>query len=325
MSNLASTAVNANILPASAGSASLGSSVLPFDTVAAYEIDARAGGAIQSYTAAEALIGYITSEAALTTPTGAAAGYMIQKFRDASTGLFSVSTEDRSGASSAIEIASGNSSGNTAGTISIIPGTGVAFQGSTLIEGQTVQLYSETNLVAYTEISDLQTNYWGNGIPTIVIDGTSTAANTSNGAAIIFQGSINPFLIGTQDTTSTTDSANMYLHTGNQTGSGNAGAVEIDGGNALGAGHGGSLFFSAGSSATGTSGSMTLLINPGGAAQGTFSFLKSGVPSVVGQAWIATGVDGQGYWGNLSAASGSFVSADAKTITVLNGVITSIV
>ncbi len=165
------------------------------------------------------------------------------------------------------------------------------------------------------ELSNLNADYWGNGIPSIVIDGTTAAANAANGAGIIFNGSVNPFLLGTSDQTGATDVANFYVHGGNALSNNNAGIVTTEGGTAHGTGTGGTLYFNSGPSTYGTSGGITFVIASGGSAQGAFSFFKSGVASVVGQPWVATGVDGQGYWDTEWHINASLLGGNATMIT----------
>ena len=61
------------------------------------------------------------------------------------------------------------------------------------------------------------------------------------------------------------------------------------------------------------SGNVSLLIGTATGTQGSFSFLKSGVPSVVGQVWMASDTAGTGYW--ATPASGSTNNKELKTLS----------
>lgn len=73
------------------------------------------------------------------------------------------------------------------------------------------------------------------------------------------------------------------------------------------------------------SGNILLTVGTAGGTQGNIKLLKSGVPSVAGQLWTASSTDGTGYWSDSIGATGSFTTVDLKTVTVVNGLITSIV
>lgn len=61
------------------------------------------------------------------------------------------------------------------------------------------------------------------------------------------------------------------------------------------------LALSTANNGAGNSGNMTLTVGTATGTQGSFKFLKSGVASVAGQAWIASGTDGSGYWATNNA------------------------
>lgn len=78
----------------------------------------------------------------------------------------------------------------------------------------------------------------------------------------------------------------------------------------------------------GGSGNIALSIGTG-SGQGNFQFIKTGVSNSIKDVWTASGTNGVGYWANINTiitgASGTFTTVDSKTVTVVNGIITSIV
>lgn len=85
-------------------------------------------------------------------------------------------------------------------------------------------------------------------------------------------------------------------------------------------GNTGFLNFSTGNAASGDSGNISLLIGTASGTQGSFKFLKSGIPSVSGQVWTASSTDGTGYWATPAAGGGTW---EKETFTLSAGDITN--
>jgi hypothetical protein len=138
--------------------------------------------------------------------------------------------------------------------------------------------------------------------------------------------------IDTGDTSGAGDSGSMDIFTGGGNGAGGSGYLALTTGNSAGSagatgdipiktgnctattGASGKLSLTTGNSTNGNSGNIEMLIGTAGGTQGSFKFLKSGVASVSGQVWTASGTDGTGYW--ATPASGE---SRAKQTFVLNG------
>lgn len=76
-------------------------------------------------------------------------------------------------------------------------------------------------------------------------------------------------------------------------------------------------------SAAGNSGDIVLSIGTAGGTRGSIT-LQDGTEGIAGAIWTSTDTTGKGAWAG-PGASGSFTTVDLKTVTVVNGIITSIV
>lgn len=101
--------------------------------------------------------------------------------------------------------------------------------------------------------------------------------------------------------------------------SGASGAVTIESGLASSSGATGLVTLGSGNSSTGNSGNVALTIGTAGGTQGQFVFLKTGVASVVGQVWTATGTGGQGYWATNSPAPSIVGTTGSPTLITAGG------
>jgi len=102
---------------------------------------------------------------------------------------------------------------------------------------------------------------------------------------------------------------------GISSGAGGLISITSGAGNTVGANSGNATLAVGTAGATsGNSGDLLLTIGTAGGTQGAFKFLKTGVASVAGQHWIASGTDGTGYWGTVSAAA---VLSDADGDTLI--------
>lgn len=109
--------------------------------------------------------------------------------------------------------------------------------------------------------------------------------------------------------TTTNNTGTLYFETGNTTGSGTSGGI----------------YASTGTTVNGNSGSITLTpgLPSGTGIRGSVQ-IQDGSEGSANKVWISKDTSGSGKW-DTSGASGTFTTADAKTVTVTNGLITSIV
>ena len=115
----------------------------------------------------------------------------------------------------------------------------------------------------------------------------------------------------------------LLLRSGANSGSNSTGAVTLQSGDHSGVGSGASGLMTIRTGNSGTGGSGGVAISTGSATNssgnitlttgsasspGVFRFLRSGVPSVAGQVWTASGVDGTGYWASAGAGANTSLS-----------------
>lgn len=113
-----------DVLPEADNTSNLGSIDNSWQEVTTYSVALQEEGSISWKNSAGQNIGYITSEGGVTSPSGQDVGLMVQKFRDATTDILCVSTEDRNGNTAGIEIGTGNASGSNHSTGDLMLYTG---------------------------------------------------------------------------------------------------------------------------------------------------------------------------------------------------------
>lgn len=156
-----------------------------------------------------------------------------------------------------------------------------------------------------------------------VVDGTSGQLALVSGNSI-GEGSSGSASMQTGDVVDGTSGAISFT-TGTASGTGSSGTISLTTDSVDGAGASGSILLLTGDTdTTSNAGNITLTVgNLGSGAFGNIQF-QPNQASTPGSLWIATDGNGSGQW-NPTGASGSFTTADAKTVTVVNGIITSIV
>ena len=112
--------------------------------------------------------------------------------------------------------ADANSGTTASGNINLVTGTSGTIRGSITLDALTVS----TNEFSSGNLGPLVPDTWGVDIPGIMIDGTTAAAVTANGAGIVYKGDLN-FMITTQDLSTAHQGAAIYMATGAQTNAGN--------------------------------------------------------------------------------------------------------
>lgn len=121
---------------------------------------------------------------------------------------------------------------------------------------------------------------------------------------------------------------NFNISGGSSSGGGStAGSLSLSGGTNSSSGTGGDINVSGGNSGSGSTAAGNIILTSGEntfntAIRGNIKF-KNGSEGTAGSVWTSTDTQGSGHW--VAGASGTFLTADAKTVTVTNGVITSIV
>lgn len=219
-----------------------------------------------------------------------------------------------------------------------------------IADGSVTSDKMQNGSVAYFDTDHTLNPGWSANIPGLVFDGTTAEAQAAFATGIAFLGNGNQSYLTMateQQTAGANPSADIDIYSGDITGAAtggsggvflysgqgvsSSGGVQLNSGNAS-AGNSGEAQMRTGdaSGATGTinievgnataanSGDISLRIGTAGGTQGKFRFFKTGVPSVVGQVWTATGINGEGYW---AAASGG--TGEKETFTLSAGDITN--
>lgn len=173
--------------------------------------------------------------------------------------------------------------------------------------------------IADFQYSNLWQSYWGTiSLPAIVVAGNNSEVNAAFGAGIIYDGpgGSNEFLIGTSEQSSTTQTAQVEIRSGKQTGTGNTGNVYIAPGDAVG-GTAGFLTLSVGSSASGT-GAVEVYV-----PQARFNIVSPNLGLVdAGAVWTLTNdATGEGDWATMPTSANISLSNLAAT-TAINSDIT---
>jgi hypothetical protein len=128
----------------------------------------------------------------------------------------------------------------------------------------------------------------------------------------------NAFAIFTQNRTGLGNgSGHLIFETGNTTSSSGTGYISLLSGAPAGSGTSGAVSLTSGNSASGNSGNVSLTVGSAGGTQGEIVLFKTGVASVIGDVWTATGTAGEGYW-TAPASSGTVTSVAASVPAFLS-------
>lgn len=170
--------------------------------------------------------------------------------------------------------------------------------------------YTETMLIGTREHASNST-----------VSPTAVLLATGNKAGAGAEGSTGAVLFHTGDSAGTDagNTGNIYGETGALTAATSAttGTVEFKTGRATsGTSATGNVKFTTGNSTGGSSGSVSFTVGTAGGTQGSLIFLKSGVSPAIGNAFLATGTNGAGYWGELDLADGD---ATTGVLPIANG------
>lgn len=144
---------------------------------------------------------------------------------------------------------------------------------------------------------------------------SNLTAPTAINQDLIFNTGALAYLKTKDDSAATRD---LWIATGDSTGAstgdisiypgytpvGSTGGIFMGSNNSTTGDAGGFEFFG-GNSGAGNSGDVNFVIGSATVTQGNFKFFKTGIPSVVGQVWTASGVDGEGYWDDFSLGANS--------------------
>jgi len=134
-----------------------------------------------------------------------------------------------------------------------------------------------------------------------VINGAD--GNTGPGLVTVGPGAAAHNLILTTSGKSALNTGLVSITSGNQFGAFDSGLINIETGENTSSGNTGDIQLKVGAVNTGT--------------QGDIKFLKDGVPSVIGQVWTATGVNGEGYWA-AGGGGGATTALDNLASTAVN-------
>jgi hypothetical protein len=151
------------------------------------------------------------------------------------------------------------------------------------------------------------------------------------------------FYTGGKDAASTSgDTGTITFNSGSVAGgTGSSGGIMFNVGSSVGASSSGISFnggaaltntgdfdFITGPATNGNSGGFTFLVGTAGGTQGQFKFLKTGVASVIGDVWTATGTSGEGYWAastGITALTGDVTASGpgSAAATIANDAVTN--
>jgi hypothetical protein len=273
LSNLASTAVNDDIVAAVADNNTIGSLAKPWQTVfssAFFMKSPSAGAERNAYKATdgsgnEAFIVTINPSTDMPSFSNVASGLTVTRANTAAKKGIALYTACNSTADAnptgTVYVGSGDKTAGTgnSGDVVLLPGTSAG--------GDRGQV--KINGFSSVKSSSALPQTWGSDLPAITFDGSNTEITSAGAASIIFEGneSQGEFVIASADINSASSSSFFYWRTGENAGSGNTGGVDIASGNQTGAsGNSGIAFFKSGDSANGNSGEVRLL--SGSAASG---------------------------------------------------------
>ena len=158
---------------------------------------------------------------------------------------------------------------------------------------------------------------WGNELPGLVLDGTTSDATTAGGTGILFEGSGSDgsLVLLTADQSGSAPSADFYISSGFNSGTGNTGGYSYYTGDQTGsAGNTGGFQFSTGASTNGNSGGFSIDIGNASGTKGKIR-LRDGSQGTIGHVLTSTGVLGEASW---AASGGANTTLSNLGVTSIN-------
>lgn len=233
---------------------------------------------------------------------------------DSPSGIISILSGATSGAGNTgeIDITTGSPSGaGASGAISILTG-----QVTAAVNGGGITIATGGGVSTQGGSGDININT-GNGL------GSQNAGNISVLAGTGHAGNAGNIAISSGPNVAGGNGGTISLVGGDASGTGGTGGTVsiIAGGN--GDNTGGDVVLATSNMANGTVGNIILEAGQNNSAVfGTITF-QNGTQGTAGSPWVSTNTTGAGAW--FAGPSGSFTTVDLKTVTIVNGIITSII
>jgi len=236
-------------------------------------------------------------------------------------------TNSGTGNSGPIFVESGSSGGNS-GAINILSGavTSPGLAGNIILSTNNA---SDLNAYFGSSLALVSTSV-GPNTPSIVFDGTTTAATTAGSVGILLNANQNQseLYIESVDQTAADTSAQVIVQTGYNTGSGDTGEIFLASGSATGsAGDTGPAILISGNSTNGNSGQVQIFSGSGNGTTGTSGnvSISTQAANTTGNISLETGSSPTtGPSGNISIATGSNTgSGNTGNIVLSTGIVTT--